>query len=148
MSLKDIFDRSTHSDTEQQTVLLSVNFAIAYDCCMAAHTMLVNMKRVPTGIVEALRTGTPLPEGKLDSLATLTRSIVATRGGPDDAATEAFLKAGYENREYLEVIVGVTMKALDDPTTPPNTAPRESIELHCGLSSPLTKSALDTSGLV
>ena len=48
------------------------------------------------------------------SLSVLTRSIVETRGWPDNAATGAFFKAGYGTREYLEVLVGVTMKTLSN----------------------------------
>ncbi len=114
VSLKDIFDRSSLSDTEQQTVLISVSFANGCDYCMAAHTTLANMKRVPSEIIEALRTGIPLADARLDALATLTRSIVETRGWPDDAVTEAIFRAGFGTREYLEVLVGVTMKTLSN----------------------------------
>ncbi len=114
VSLKDIFDRSSLSDTEQQTVLLSVSFANGCDYCMAAHTTLANMKRVPSVIVDALRAGAPLPDARLDALATLTRSIVETRGWPDEAVTGAFFGAGFGAREYLEVVVGVTMKTLSN----------------------------------
>ncbi len=81
---------------------------------MAAHTTLANKNRVAPGIVEALRTGAPLADPRLEALATLTRSIVETRGWPDKAVTEAFFAAGYGTREYLEVLVGVTMKTLSN----------------------------------
>jgi AhpD family alkylhydroperoxidase len=114
LSLMDIFGRSSLSDTEQQTVLLSTSFVNGCDYCMAAHTTLANMKRVPPEVIEALRTGAPLADARLDALATLTRSIVETRGWPDEAATEAFFKAGYGTSEYLEVVVGVTTKTLSN----------------------------------
>lgn len=114
LSLMDVFGRSSLSDAEQQTVLLSASFVNGCDYCMAAHTTVANMKRVPSEVVEALRTGAPLPDARLDALATLTRSIVETRGWPDDDATEAFFKAGYGTAEYLEVLVGVTMKTLSN----------------------------------
>ncbi len=44
----------------------------------------------------------------------LTRSIVETRGWPAEAAKEAFFAAGYGTAEYLEVIVGVTVKTLSN----------------------------------
>jgi alkylhydroperoxidase family enzyme len=58
--------------------------------------------------------GAPLPDARLDALATLTRSIVETRGWPDGAATEAFFKASFGTSEYLEVVVGVTVKTLSN----------------------------------
>ncbi len=44
----------------------------------------------------------------------LTRSVVETRGWPTEAAKEAFFAAGYGASEYLEVIVGVTVKTLSN----------------------------------
>ena len=72
------------------------------------------MKGVPADIIEALRTGATLPDPKLDALASLTRSIVETRGWPTDATKGAFFAAGYGAREYLEVVVGVTVKTLSN----------------------------------
>ena len=113
-TVMDIFERSSLSDAEQQTILLSVSFVNECEYCMAAHSMVAGMKNVPAEIIEALRSGTTLPDTKLDALAVLTRSVVETRGWPTEAAKEAFFAAGYGTREYLEVIVGVTVKTLSN----------------------------------
>ena len=113
-TVMDIFERSSLSDAEKQTVLLSVSFANGCDYCMAAHTTVAGMKNVPAEIIETLRSGTTLPDPKLDALAVLTRSIVETRGWPTEAAKEAFFAAGYAASAYLEVIVGVTVKTLSN----------------------------------
>ncbi len=81
---------------------------------MAAHTKVADLKGVSAEIIEALRSGAALPDTKLDALAVLTRSIVETRGWPNEAAKEAFFAAGYGTAEYLEVIVGVTVKTLSN----------------------------------
>lgn len=109
-----IFEKSSLSATEQQTVLLSVSFTNQCDYCMAAHTVIAGMKNVPADVVEALRNGATLPDARLQALAVLTREIVETRGFPGDAAKEAFFAAGYGAREYLEVIVGVSVKTLSN----------------------------------
>ncbi len=114
MAVMDIFESSSLSDAEKQTVLLSVSFANGCDYCMAAHSTVAGMKSVPAEIIEALRSGTTLPDPKLDALAVLTRCFVETRGWPSEAAKEAFFTAGYGTREYLEVIVGVTVKTLSN----------------------------------
>ncbi len=114
MAVMDIFERSSLSDAEQQTILLSVSFVNECEYCMAAHSMVAGMKNVPAEIIEALRSGTTLPDPKLDALAVLTRSVVETRGWPTEAAKEAFFAAGYGTSEYLEVIVGVTVKTLSN----------------------------------
>ena len=113
-TIMDIFENSSLSDAEQQTVLLSASFVNECDYCMAAHSALAGMKKVPADIVQALRSGTPLPNAKLDALAVLTRSIVETRGWPTQAAKAAFFAAGYGIREYQEVIVGVAVKTISN----------------------------------
>ena len=114
LGVMDIFERSSLNDTEKQTVLLSAS--IVNDCtyCMAAHSTLATMKKVPPEVIEALREGTPLPDPKLEALAALTRSIVETRGWPTEDSKQPFLAAGYDNRVYLEVLVGVTVKTLSN----------------------------------
>ncbi len=114
MTVMDIFESSSLSDAEKQTVLLSLSFVNECEYCVAAHTMVAGMKNVPAEIIEALRSGATLPDTKLDALAVLTRSVVETRGWPSEAAKEAFFAAGYGASEYLEVIVGVTVKTLSN----------------------------------
>ena len=114
LTVMDIFESSSLSSAEQQTVLLSASFVNKCDYCMAAHTVVAGMMKVPAEIVEALRAGATLPDAKLNALAVLTRSIVETRGWPDEAAKAAFFAAGYGAREYLEVVVGVTVKTLSN----------------------------------
>ena len=113
-TVMDVFERSSFSDEEKQTILLSASYVNECDYCMAAHSAHAGMKKVPTEIIEALRLGTKLPEPKLDALATLTRSIVETRGWPTEGTKEAFFAVGYDTRQYLEVIVGVTVKTLSN----------------------------------
>ncbi len=113
-TIMGIFESTSLSDAEKQTVLLSVSFANECDYCMAAHSAIAAMKGVPAEIIEALRSGATLSDLRLDALAVLTRSIVETRGRPSEAAKEAFFAAGYGASEYLEVIVGVTVKTLSN----------------------------------
>ena len=115
-TVMDIFERSSLSDAEKQTVLLSASFVNGCDYCMAAHTTVAEMKGVPADIVEALRGGTKLPDAKLEALAALTRSIVETRGWPTEDAKDAFFGAGYGTAEYLEVILGIAVKTISNYT--------------------------------
>ncbi len=114
MTVMDIFESSSLSDAEKQTILLSASLVNQCDYCMAAHSTVAGMKSGPAEIIEALRSGATLPDTKLDALAVLTRSVVETRGWPTEAAKEAFFAAGYGASEYLEVIVGVTVKTLSN----------------------------------
>jgi AhpD family alkylhydroperoxidase len=114
LGVMDIFERSSLNHAEKQTVLLSASIVNNCTYCMAAHSTLAVMKKVPSQIIEALRDGTPLPDPKLEALAALTRSIVETRGWPTQETQQAFFAAGYDKRTYLEVLVGVTVKTLSN----------------------------------
>ncbi|MCZ6448848.1 MAG: carboxymuconolactone decarboxylase family protein [Alphaproteobacteria bacterium] len=113
-TVMDIFERSSLSDAEKQTVLLSASHANGCGYCMAAHSTIAQMKGVAPEIVEALRGGTTLSDAKLDALAALTRSIVETRGWPSDEVKAAFFGAGYGTAEYLEVILGIAVKTISN----------------------------------
>ena len=113
-TVMDVFGRSSFSDAEKQTILLSASYINQCDYCMAAHSAHAGMKKVPAEIIEALRSGTKLPDPKLDALSSLTRSIVETRGWPTQATIEAFFAAGFDAKQYLEVIVGITVKTLSN----------------------------------
>ncbi len=57
-TVMDIFERSSLSDSEQQTVLLAASFTNECAYCMAAHTKIAEMKGVAPDIIEALRAPT------------------------------------------------------------------------------------------
>ena len=54
-AVMDIFERSSLSNAEKQTVLLSASLVNDCEYCMAAHTAVAGMKKVPANIIEALR---------------------------------------------------------------------------------------------
>ncbi len=114
LALNDIFDKTSFSAAEKQVILLSASYVNQCTYCMAAHTAIAGMNGVPEEVIEALRQGRTLPDGKLDALARLTRSVVETRGWPEESAKQAFFEAGYDPRHYLELLVGVTMKTLSN----------------------------------
>jgi len=83
--LSGVFDKSTLSPTERQIVLLTTSFENDCDYCMAAHTAIAGMQKVPDDIVQALRDGTPIADGKLEALRTFTRRLVQARGWAKDS---------------------------------------------------------------
>jgi AhpD family alkylhydroperoxidase len=113
-AISGIFEKTSFSNSEKQVVLLSASYVNGCDYCMAAHTTIGTMAGVPEDILGALRDGTALRDAKLDALAALTRSVVETRGWPAEAATGAFYAAGYNQSQYLELLVGVSLKTLSN----------------------------------
>ena len=62
----------------------------------------------------AIRDGRLIPDPKLQALAEFTRVMVASRGLPDRKHTDAFLSAGYGERQILEIVLAIAVKTLSN----------------------------------
>ena len=113
-SLGEIFEKTSFSNTEKQAVLLAVSQVNGCEYCLAAHSTIAGMKKVPADVIEAASSGGTFADAKLDVLAKLTRSITETRGWPEQGLLDAFYAEGYSTANYLELLVGVTMKTLSN----------------------------------
>jgi uncharacterized peroxidase-related enzyme len=114
LGIGEQFDKSSFTPAERQVVLLAVSFENSCDYCMAAHTVVAGMSKVPAAAVEALRNGDPLPDARLDALARFTRAVVRERGRVSESELAAFLAAGFTQAQVLEVVLGVAMKTLSN----------------------------------
>jgi uncharacterized peroxidase-related enzyme len=115
-SLGALFDKTSLSPSERQVVLLTASYENACEYCIAAHTVIAGMQKVPNDVVQAIRDGKPILDRKLQALRRFTAAIVNSRGWPSDADTEAFLSAGYSRAQILEVVLGIGMKTLSNYT--------------------------------
>lgn len=118
LTLMGLFDKSDLSETERQIILMTNNRLNGCTYCMAAHTAVSKSAGVDDGVIEALRTGSPLDDPKLEALRTFAAIIHETRGRPTEEQVKAFLAAGYTKQTVLEVIVGTSLKVLSNYTTP------------------------------
>ena len=117
LALAGIFDRSTSfSATERQVILLTASSENECHYCMAAHTAIAGMQRVPLEIVEALRRGEVLPDARLQALSEFAREVVQQRGRVPEAEIDAFLAAGFTRAQVLEVVLGIGLKTLSNYT--------------------------------
>lgn len=101
---------------ERQTVLLTVSVENGCDYCVAAHTLIASMQKVPDPVARAIRSGAPIPEPKLEALRRFTAEVVRRRGRPSDSELDAFVTAGYARAQVLEVLLGVGLKTLSNCT--------------------------------
>jgi len=116
MALANIFDKTDLSETERQIILMTNNRLNGCTYCMAAHTTISQMAKVPDDVIEALRSNTPIADPKLEALRTFAAVINESRGWPSDAQVAAFLSAGYTEQNVLEVILGTSLKVMSNYT--------------------------------
>lgn len=116
MTLASIFDKSDLSDTERQIVLMTNNRLNGCTYCMAAHSTIAQMSKVPADVVAALRDGSAIADPKLEALRTFAVAVNESRGWPTQAQVDAFLAAGYTRQTILEVILGTSLKVMSNYT--------------------------------
>ena len=115
-TLGDLFVNSSLDKDELTVVWQSIN--VEHNChyCVPAHTGISKSMGVSDDISDALRNETPLPNARLEALRTFTLSVVRNRGNVDEIAVQAFLDAGFNKRQILEVILGTAQKVMSNYT--------------------------------
>jgi AhpD family alkylhydroperoxidase len=96
-------------------VLLTISRENGCTYCMGAHSFLAdNMSGVPKPVTDALRDGKPIPDERLASLSQFTRVMFTTRGRPSPDDVQDFLRAGFSERQVLEIILALAVKTLSN----------------------------------
>ena len=67
---------------------------------------------MPEPLLEALRARQALDDTKLNALALFTLAVIEERGQVSDDELQAFLAAGYNQGQALEVVLGVSLATL------------------------------------
>ncbi len=113
-TLHGLFQNSSFDNEELTVVWQTIN--VEHEChyCVPAHTGIANMMKVNPALTEAMRNRTAMPNQKLQALHDTTLSIVRNRGNISDAEVEAFYAAGYEQRQLLEIILGLSQKVISN----------------------------------
>ncbi|WP_418275375.1 carboxymuconolactone decarboxylase family protein [Isoptericola jiangsuensis] len=115
-TLHRLFQDSTFDAEELTVVWQSINVEHSCHYCVPAHTAIAKGMGVDDEIIDALRDGTPLHEPRLEALRTFSLAMVRERGDVDDATVQAFLDAGFTQRQVLEVVLGIAQKVMSNYT--------------------------------
>ena len=106
---------ATSFDAEELTVVWQT-INVAHECryCVPAHTGIAHAMNVDPAITEALRNQTALPTAKLQALHDFTLAVVNSRGNVSEAQLTDFFAAGYQQKQVLEVILGLSQKVISN----------------------------------
>ncbi len=114
LTIGKIFDESSFSATERQVVILAASRFNECDYCIAAHSVVAGMQKVPAAVIDAIRNDQTIDDEKLEALRTFTTAVVEKRGWVSGDNIAAFQAAGYNKAQILEVIVGLSFKTLSN----------------------------------
>jgi alkylhydroperoxidase family enzyme len=109
----DQFESTSLSPAERLVVLLaaSVESRDAYGVAAWTHLARQSCYLLPA-VIDALRMGNVIGNQRQDSLANLTRQIVRRGGRGHGTALAAFLAAGFQQEQALEVLLGVSLATM------------------------------------
>ena len=100
---------------EQEVVFLAVSQVNGCTYCTAAHSMIADKKSgVAADVLQAIRAGQAIPDVRLAALYTLTAEMVSTQGRPAAATVQAFLAAGFHEKDVLYIVLAIAVKTLSN----------------------------------
>ena len=115
LSLNDaVRNKSALSAVEQEVAMLAISAKNGCGYCVAAHTGGAERSNVDPAVVEALRANRPLPDAKLNALATFAQTMIEKKGWADEADVKAFLDAGYTHQHVLDIVTALAMKTISN----------------------------------
>ena len=116
LALGTLLGESSFSEAEQQVIMLAVSRYNECAYCVGAHSAIALMSKVPADVVESMRTDKPIDDPRLEALRLFTTRVVDQRGWLTNSDKDAFISAGYDKQQILEVVLGVAMKTISNYT--------------------------------
>ena len=115
LAMDGAFEKGTFTPVERQLILLAASLENDCDYCVAAHsTIAKGFLHAPAETIAAVRESQPLPDNKQNALVNLVREIVRERGFASSSTVHAFLAAGYEKSQVMELLLGVALKTVSN----------------------------------
>ena len=105
--------RASLSLMEREVVQITAARIHGCDFCIAGHSAISWKKAGESPDPERARQhGQPTGDAKLDAVAAFAGAVIATRGAVADPEYQAFLAAGYNEQQALEVVLGISLATL------------------------------------
>ncbi|MEI7446514.1 MAG: carboxymuconolactone decarboxylase family protein [Burkholderiales bacterium] len=113
LTLGELNAGTSLSFAEREAVQLTAARLNGCEFCAAGHAS-VSLKRagLSAATVRALQQGTPTGDARLDAAAAFSAALIGARGDVADAELDAFRRAGFDDRQALEVVLGVALATL------------------------------------
>lgn len=106
--------KTSLSAKEKEVVNLAVSEVNQCLYCLSAHTVIAKMNGFTEDQILELRSGSASFNEKLNALAAVAKNITENRGKTDAALVDAFLAAGYNKGNLIDVISLVGDKTISN----------------------------------
>lgn len=105
---------SGFTKTEQEVVFLAISRFHECTYCVAVHSSIADMHKVPSEVTDAIRNGVSIADAKLETLRSFTAILVASRGRPNTDDLARFLSVGFTELQVLEIILAIAVKTISN----------------------------------
>jgi len=112
VALKELFEKATLNKQDRKLVLLTISREIGSPYDIAVHSGAAEKHNVPADVIEAVRSGAPIKDKKLQSLRSFAANVVQKRGAVAESDVKDFLAAGYTRANVLEIVLAAGMVSL------------------------------------
>ena len=113
LTVNQINARSALSLAEREVVQITAARVHGCDFCLAGHSKIaIRQAGPPQAQVIALQNGVDTGDTQLDAIRHFTEAVIARRGAVDDETLSAFRRAGFNEQQTLDVVLGVSLATL------------------------------------
>ncbi|MEO9115795.1 MAG: carboxymuconolactone decarboxylase family protein [Gemmatimonadaceae bacterium] len=104
----EVLKQAQLSSRELEAINLAVSEASGCDYCLAAHTVIGKMAGYTAEQTHKLRSGSFDDDAKIDALVKFAIALVSTSNTLPVHAVDSVKKAGYSDRQIIEIILAVS----------------------------------------
>ncbi|MCV6622680.1 MAG: carboxymuconolactone decarboxylase family protein [Cellvibrionaceae bacterium] len=114
MALSKAVVKGSLTKEQQHVMWFTANAEHGCEYCMTGHTGLAMMDKIDQGVIDSARNVSSYEDPKLEALRQFTLIMIRQRGWADDAQVQAFLDAGYNKENIMDVIIGIAHKTVSN----------------------------------
>lgn len=114
LALNDFISKTSFTPAQQQVALLAVSVENNCEFCSVAHRAIGKMKGANVQTLTAIASYGIINDPQDRALVAFTQSVTKNRGRPAEAEVKAFIDAGFNMQQILEVILIVSIKTLSN----------------------------------
>lgn len=115
-ALWTLAEKTGFTAAERNVAYLAIIYENSCTYCMAGHTGLSRMAKVDEAVIQAVRTGAPIADPRLEALRRFAALVTRQRGFVSESDVAAFKAAGFDNRAVLDLLVLAATKLISNYT--------------------------------
>ena len=114
LAMQGFLAKTSFSPAEQQLIFMTASARNGCVYCVAAHSSGARMAKLDKPVIEAIRSGAPIEDARLQALRAFVEAAMDTRGKIPSSVKEDFHRAGFSEEQAMEALIGIAAKALSN----------------------------------